>query len=117
MLDGRWCERDPKLIGPCGALNGTCPFLPPARARLSCVGLMRSSSAFRRDSSSPVTASFDRHQRLLPSDKGANSMVADRHDVVVGVDTHKHTHTAAVLGSTGAVIDSLTVPANPPGYR
>jgi transposase len=44
-------------------------------------------------------------------------MVADQHDVVVGVDTHKHTHTAAVVGSTGAVIDSLTVPANPSGYR
>jgi len=38
-------------------------------------------------------------------------------DVVIGVDTHKHTHTAAALNSTGAVLDHLTVPADPAGYR
>ncbi len=38
-------------------------------------------------------------------------------DVVIGVDTHKHTHTAAALRSTGAVLDHLTVPADPAGYR
>lgn len=43
-------------------------------------------------------------------------MLAD-HDVVIGVDTHKHNHTAAALGATGAVLDRLTVPANPHGYR
>src|SRR5215207_10079583 len=36
---------------------------------------------------------------------------------VIGVDTHKHTHTAAAVGSTGAVFDHLTVPAHPVGYR
>ena len=36
---------------------------------------------------------------------------------VIGVDTHKHTHTAAAVGSTGAVFDHLTVPADPVGYR
>ena len=44
-------------------------------------------------------------------------MVADELDVVVGVDTHKQTHTAAALRPTGAVIDHLTVPADPAGYR
>jgi transposase len=44
-------------------------------------------------------------------------MVADELDVVVGVDTHKHTHTAAALRPTGAVIDHVTVPADPAGYR
>jgi hypothetical protein len=39
-------------------------------------------------------------------------MVADELDVVVGVDTHKHTHTAAALRRTGAVIDHLTVLAD-----
>lgn len=37
--------------------------------------------------------------------------------VVMGVDTHKHTHTAAALSATGAVIEHLTVPADPRGYR
>jgi transposase len=44
-------------------------------------------------------------------------MLADTLDVVIGVDTHKDTHTAAVLGPTGAVLDRLTVPAEPRGYR
>lgn len=44
-------------------------------------------------------------------------MLADHLDVVVGVDTHKHTHTAAAVSSTGAVIEHLTVEANPKGYR
>jgi hypothetical protein len=38
-------------------------------------------------------------------------------EVVIGVDTHKHTHAAAVLDArTGAVIARLTVPADPNGY-
>jgi transposase len=44
-------------------------------------------------------------------------MLAETLDVVVGVDTHKHTHTAADVAGTGAVIEHLTVPANPKGYR
>jgi hypothetical protein len=31
-------------------------------------------------------------------------------DVVIGVDTHKDTHTAAAVGATGAVLEHLTVP-------
>lgn len=38
-------------------------------------------------------------------------------DVVIGVDTHKHTHTAAVVAaSTGGELDVLTAPADPDGY-
>lgn len=37
--------------------------------------------------------------------------------VVIGVDTHKHTHSAAALSATGAVLDHLTVTACPAGYR
>ncbi len=44
-------------------------------------------------------------------------MLADDRDVVIGVDTHKHTHTAAAVSATGAVLDRLTVPADPKGYR
>lgn len=44
-------------------------------------------------------------------------MLAEALDVVIGVDTHKHTHTAAVVSLTGAVLDHITVPADPKGYR
>ena len=37
--------------------------------------------------------------------------------VVIGVDTHNDTHTAAAVGATGAVLEHLTVPADPAGYR
>ena len=43
-------------------------------------------------------------------------MLADQPGVVIGVDTHKQTHTAAAVGVTGAVLDHLTVPADPKGY-
>jgi transposase len=46
------------------------------------------------------------------------AMLADLVDVVIGVDTHKHTHTAAVVtAATGAVVEQATAPATPAGYR
>lgn len=45
------------------------------------------------------------------------SMLAELVEVVIGVDTHKDTHTVAVLDSvTGAVLDRATVTADPDGY-
>jgi transposase len=45
------------------------------------------------------------------------SMLAELVDVVIGVDTHKHTHTAAVLDArTGAVRARATVTTDPAGY-
>jgi transposase len=45
------------------------------------------------------------------------SMLAELVEVVIGVDTHKHTHTAAVVAaSTGAVLAHRTVRADPDGY-
>jgi transposase len=45
-------------------------------------------------------------------------MLADSADLVIGVDTHKHTHTAAVVtAATGAMVAQATVPATPAGYR
>jgi transposase len=45
------------------------------------------------------------------------SMLAELVEVVIGVDTHKDTHTAAVLDArTGAVLARATVPADPDGY-
>jgi transposase len=45
------------------------------------------------------------------------TMLADLVEVVIGVDTHKDTHTAAVLNArTGGVLARATVPADPDGY-
>jgi transposase len=46
------------------------------------------------------------------------AILADSVEVVIGVDTHKHTHTAAVVAAaTGQTMANLTVPATPDGYR
>jgi transposase len=46
------------------------------------------------------------------------AMLADLVELVIGVDTHKETHTAAVVAATtGAVIAQATVTATPVGYR
>ena len=45
------------------------------------------------------------------------SMLAELVEVVIGVDTHKDTHTAAVLDArTGGLLSRATVPADPDGY-
>jgi len=45
------------------------------------------------------------------------TMLAEVFDAVIGVDTHKHTHTAAVvIAATGAVVEDLTVSTDPAGY-
>ena len=44
-------------------------------------------------------------------------MLAEIVDVVIGVDTHKHTNTAAVVSAaTGAAIDDITAATDPDGY-
>jgi transposase len=46
------------------------------------------------------------------------AMLADTVELVIGVDTHKDTHTAAVVAAvTGALVEQLTVPATPAGYQ
>ena len=46
------------------------------------------------------------------------AMLADSVEVVIGVDTHKHTHTAAVVASaTGQTMVTMTVAATPGGYQ
>lgn len=43
------------------------------------------------------------------------AMLADSIDVVIGVDTHKDSHTAALVSPTGTLIDSLTCPTDRAG--
>ncbi|MEA2025789.1 MAG: IS110 family transposase [Chloroflexota bacterium] len=45
------------------------------------------------------------------------TMLADRVDAVIGVDTHKHTHTAAVVTPTGGLVDHVTVPTDTAGAK
>jgi transposase len=46
------------------------------------------------------------------------AMLADLVELVIGIDTHKDTHTAAVVAATtGAVLAQATVSATPAGYR
>jgi transposase len=45
-------------------------------------------------------------------------MLADTVELVIGVDTHKDAHTAAVVvAATGAMVEQLTVSATPAGYQ
>jgi transposase len=44
-------------------------------------------------------------------------MVTDHVDVVIGVDTHKHTHTAAFVDRLGTSLGTLEIDANASGYR
>ena len=45
------------------------------------------------------------------------TILSDLADVVIGVDTHVMTHSAAVVDArTGAVLEEVTVPATPAGY-
>lgn len=46
------------------------------------------------------------------------TMLAESVDLVVGVDTHKHTNTAAVVrAATGGVLDQITVPTTRKGHQ
>jgi transposase len=46
------------------------------------------------------------------------SILADLVQVVIGVDTHKHTHTAAVvMAATGGVLAERTIPTTAAGYQ
>ena len=45
------------------------------------------------------------------------SIVAEQVDIVIGVDTHKHTHTAALVLPNGGIHTTLTMTADPDGYN
>ena len=37
--------------------------------------------------------------------------------VVIGIDTHKHVHVAAVMDPVGGIVDTLKVTTDSPGFR
>src|SRR5262245_5728048 len=45
------------------------------------------------------------------------AMLADRFDLVIGVDTHKDSHTAALVSPAGAVLGALTAGTDRHGVR
>src|SRR5215212_9692471 len=67
--------------------------------------------------SCPASVRIDPSRRLRARSQRM-AMLADTVELVIGVDTHKHTHTAAVVvAATGVVLEQATVPATPAGYR
>src|SRR5215212_11998629 len=67
--------------------------------------------------SCPASVRTDPSRRLRARSQRM-AMLADTVELVIGVDTHKHTHTAAVVvAATGVVLEQATVPATPAGYR
>ena len=117
-LGVRWCQRDPKTDQPIwcskwdlsAGIAGTGPVAvrwPDQKL----VRLWRDSSQSCRSVARTGTDNID------SLGKGATFMLAYELDVVIGVDTHKQTHSAAVVSTTGVVIDRLTVTADPKGCR
>jgi hypothetical protein len=69
----------------------------------------------------PITvlpiSDLDRNHTSVLARRERMTMLAELVDVVIGVDTHKHTHTAAVIAAaTGAAGEDLTVGTDPDGY-
>jgi transposase len=38
-------------------------------------------------------------------------------EIIVGVDTHKHTHAAVAINTLGARLGTMTIPVSTTGYR
>ena len=101
--------RDPHNDWP-RAFGLTRPLVVAGTGPVGVAGPIRSSTTrsapgVSRHSPAVSSRTGDRH---VPSRQGDERMAmpAELVDVVVGVDTHKHTHTAAVVSaSTGGVLD------------
>jgi Transposase len=106
-----------------GALMWTRPRAPAGPGPTGVAGLIRSVTVpgIRRVVSHHSRAVFqpDRNHARPIRTKEVNAMpsLAERVDVVIGVDTHKNTHTAAaVAAATGAKLDELTIGTDSDGY-
>src|SRR4051794_36029716 len=87
------------------------------------VDLIRSLTVFASRLRGRVPSQICRSPRstgpATPSDQRSSIMptLADTVDVVIGVDPHKHTHTAAIVGAdTGKHHASRTTTADPRGF-
>ena len=99
------------------ALN--CLLCPGAGLAPRNVGLIRSLSAVRRDPSQSchaVSLARAGTDKRHPAKEAAPPMLADKVDHIIGVDTHKDSHTVALVSPAGAVIAHQSVPANTTGY-
>jgi transposase len=54
---------------------------------------------------------------IVPQPAASNQPDTHAHNVVLGVDTHKDIHVAAVLTALGVVLGSSTFPTTAAGYR
>src|ERR1700734_760491 len=120
--------RDPHMHWPCARRGCSCPDLsvcccrsrPGLRlwpdqkpVRPGCVG---------RDSSQSCPLRFllprPSTDRQTPRNRRSYFMLADQADHVLGIDTHRDSHSAAILATdTGVVQGQITVAANERGYR
>ena len=81
-------------------------------------GLIRSLSTagVRCDPSQPCRR--NRPSRRQPFNDSEVTDVGHMRGCVIGVDTHKHTHTAAVVAAgTGAVLETITIATDVDGYE
>ena len=91
------------------AFDGTCPFVVAGPGPAGVTGLIRSLTTGKR-LACPITvlpiSEPDRNHTSVLARRERMTMLAEVVDVVIGVDTHKHTHTAAVIdAATGASLD------------
>ncbi len=56
-------------------------------------------------------------QQQCPVDAEPQEAGADRQEVILGVDTHKDVHVAAVISAVGALLGTQEFPATAAGYR
>ncbi|WP_255292655.1 transposase [Micromonospora sp. WMMA1996] len=52
-----------------------------------------------------------------PRKADLTSVAAKKRSVIGGVDTHRDTHHAAIIDSTGGLLDDVEIPATAAGYR
>src|SRR5262249_43839250 len=74
----------------------------------------------RRRVPSQSSRSLPDRNRYVPPGKGDERMtsLSEIVEIVIGVDTHVRTHSAAVVDArTGGVLGELTVEATPEGYQ
>jgi hypothetical protein len=119
-----WCAQQqawPEIWLAFGCTSaGLARLLLSAPAPAGVVGLIRSMTASRQLACLVTVLpapNRDRDLYVPPGRENAMSMRAELVDVVIGVDTHADTHTAAVLtAATGAVLATVTVAADADGY-